>query len=773
MRNSLRARFLLAALFLGILVAVVAHQSESMVRLTNQQNRSTLEGFYGLHTVLEELKKGTDDLTVLLRRADVLPQAEMQEAWSRAKAAADQLAADSRVREQPHFRGLGDSLTVLMGRLDEEVAAAPPRPEEIARHMAPLMRLLHLIERRMYDAVIDRTFAALDTSDVLSKLIWGLGGTWMVVTLGGFLVFELVIRRPLLSMARAMEQEGRLGTFDAPLPAPRSQETATLVKAFASMRAQVQSRQVRLQSIIDNASDGIVTLDRDGLVKSMNPTAEMLFGCRETEAGALSDLLGRPLEPWPPACDGETIIDFQRADGLSMTLSLKFNEFTLGDRTMYTVMVADVTERQALIGKLTVQAERDALTGLYNRRFFTEELGRAWNRSRRSHDPRIALIAIDLDHFKFINDTFGHQGGDQLLIEIAQKLKKRGRQGDIIARMGGDEFSILLFDVDERSIEQVAQSYRLQVANHAFHCDGRTVDIGCSLGVALLDGTAATLEDWVAQADLACRIAKSGGRNRHHIFQESDRGGHAALAAEQDMGVLVRRAVEQNRFQVAYQPVFDLGSDTIAWHEALARMDDCGGGPLLPAAAFMAPAERAELAAEVDFRVMNQALADVAAGVVAGGVSINLSAQSLGLADLDERVAAALRNFAVPAGKVTFEIAETTAVSNLALARDAMARLKSLGCGTAIDGFGSGYSSFLYLRDLPADMVKLNGETVSQCARDPLSLALVHSMREVAAALGCRTVATWVESAEADACVRAAGIGFAQGLFFAPPRLAG
>lgn len=773
MRNSLRARFLFAALVLGILVAFVAHQSETLVRTSNQQNRTTLEGFYGLHAVLEDMKKATEDLTALQRRAGTESPgpAELSEPWIRAKMAASRLAADKRVQEQPHFRGLGDSLTVLVDRLDEEITSRTPPPEEITRHLASLDRLVHLIERRMYDAVIDRTFAALDTSDVLSKLIWGLGGTWMVVTLGGFLVFELVIRRPLLSMARAMEQEGRLGTFDAPLPAPRSQETATLVKAFASMRAQVQSRQVRLQSIIDNASDGIITLDRDGTVKSMNPTAEMLFGCRETEAGTLADLLGKPLTPWPPACDGETITDFQRTDGLSMTLSLKFNEFSLGERTLYTVMVADVTERQALIGKLTVQAERDALTGLYNRRFFTEELSRAWTRSRRVKEPRLALIAIDLDHFKFINDTFGHQAGDQLLIEISQKLKKRGRQGDIIARMGGDEFSILLFDVDDRSIEQVAESYRLQVANHAFHCNGRTVDIGCSLGVSLLGGGAKTLEDWVAQADLACRIAKSSGRNCHHIFRESDHGGYAALNAERDVGSLLRHALAQDHFQVAYQPVFDMTKGTITEYEALARMDDGSGGPLLPASTFIAHAERIGLAAEVDLRVLRQVLADLAAGTLPTSVSVNLSVQSLGLADLAGRIAHALQEFAVAPGKLIFEISETTAVSNLTQTRDVMGALKALGCGTAIDGFGSGYSSCLYLRDLPADMVKLSGETVSQCARDPLSLALVRSMQEVASALGCRAVATWVENAEVEACVRAAGIGLGQGLFFAPPRL--
>lgn len=772
MRNSLRARFLLAAVVLGVLVALVAHQSETLVRTTNLQNRSALEGFYGLHASLEEMKRATEDLSALLRGADG-DRAALINSWAKVEMLASQLSNDGRIRDQPHFRGLGDSLTVVVARLGEEVHANDRHggDDDPTRQTASLERLIHLIERRMYDAVIDRTFAALDTSDVLSKLIWGLGATWMAVSLAGFLVFELVIRRPLLRMTEAMELEGRLGTFDTPLPTPGSQETAALVKAFASMRAQVQSRQMRLQSIIDNASDGIVTLDQDGVVKSMNPTAEMLFGRREAEAGTLTGLLGTSLEFWPPVRDGETVIDFHRADGLAMHVSLKFNEYSLRDRTMYTVMAADVTERQALIRKLTVQAERDPLTGLYNRRFFTEELGRAWSRARRARESRMALIAIDLDHFKFINDTFGHQAGDRLLMEISQKLRKRGRQGDVIARLGGDEFAILLFDVDERSIDQVAQSYRLQVANHPFHCDGRTVEIGCSLGVALMQAEIASLEDWEARADLACRIAKSQGRNRHHLFQDSDADGYAALAGTRHMGAMIRHAVTEGRFQLAYQAVHDLRSGTIVWHEALARMDDGGGGALLPAAAFMADAERSGLAAELDAWVLRQTLADIAnGGMVGESVSLNLSGQSLAKGSLLERIAAALRETAVPPQRITFEIAEPVAVSNLAQTRDIMGGLKALGCGTAIDGFGSGYSSFLYLRDLPADMVKLNGETVAKCATDPLNLALVRAMAGVAAALGCKTVATWVESAEVNALVRDAGITFGQGIFLGPPR---
>lgn len=776
MWNSLRGRFLFTAIVLGLIVAVVAHQSEQLVRASYQESRMAIEGFYSLHTVIEDLKRASEDMAATLRRpgsSDRGIKAAIGSEWLKLQTTTALLTADNRIKDQPHFKGLGESLTVMVTRLGDEVRAEAPKADELTRQLTSFDHLIHLVERRVYDAVIDRTVTALDTSDLLAKFIWGLGITWMAASLGGFMAFELVIRRPLLSVAEAMEMEGRLGTFDTKLPAPRSQETATLVKAFASMRAQVQSRQRRLQSILDNTSDGIVTLDQDGLVKSMNPAAELLFGRKAQDIGcAFTDLLGKPPPLWPPNCDGETIIELRRPNAEPMNLSLKFSAFAIHGLTLYTVMVADVTEHQALIGRLTVQAERDALTGLYNRRFFLEELDRMWTRARRSHGARIALLAIDLDHFKFVNDTFGHQAGDQLLMDIAKKLRKRSRQGDVIARLGGDEFAILLFDVNTGSAERIAQSYRLSIADHPFHCDGRTVEIGCSLGVAVLDNSVATMEELMARADLACRIAKSQGRNCHHVFTESDRQDDAAVALSADMAAKARQAMAEDRLRLAYQPIVALSNGDIRYQEVLLRMDDGQSGPLVTAASFFADAERAGFAYDLDRWVMRRSFADFAAGKTPDsrdGLTINLSAQSVGQGELLTEIAALILETGTDPRRLTFEMAETTAVSNLANTREVMSGLKALGCGTAVSGFGSGYCSFLYLRDLPADMVKLDGDLVRRSAADAVSLVMVQSMTKIARALGRTTVAEFIETAEILAAMQAIGVDCGQGFHFAAP----
>lgn len=776
MWRSLRGRFLFAALVLGLLAAALAHQSERLARSSYRESRAAIERFYELHTVIEDLKKRAEDLAAGLRTVEAGGAGRLDEVrrdWPAVQAAATLLAADNRLSEQPHFRGLNTSLQQVTARLGDEIRAGQPRADELARGLVSLDRLVHLIERRVYDAVIDRTFTAMDTSDLLSKLIWGLGATWVAVSLGGFLVFEFVIRRPLLEVAEAMETEGRLGTFDAPLPSPRSHETATLVNAFAAMRAQVQSRQMRLRSILDNTSDGIVTLDAAGRVASLNPAAAQVFGPGEADAVGLSlgELLGVTLEEWPPRCEGETVIETRPPGGGARALSLKFSAFAIQGATMYTMMVADVTERQALIGKLTVQAERDALTGLYNRRFFLDELARVWNRSRRAGAPHVALIAIDLDHFKFINDTFGHQAGDRLLMEISRKLLKRGRQGDVIARLGGDEFAILLYDVDENSAEHLAESYRLTIADHPFIHDGRTVEIGCSLGMALLDGSVSSQQDFMERADLSCRIAKSTGRNRHHLYRDADRQGYASLAREGSMAGKVRRAVAEGGLQVAFQPIIRLDDGAVVWREALLRMAGEDGASV-PAANFFADAERAGLAAGLDRWMLRRAVSEL--GAAPGGqpgIMLNLSAETIASGTFAAEVASVLRECSADPRSLGFEVDETCAVGNLAVTREMLAALRELGCRTAISRFGSGYCSFMYLRDVPVDMVKVDGELCSQCAHDPASLAVVRAMKDFASALGRLAVAEHVETPEVLAALRTIGMEYGQGFLLGRPSL--
>lgn len=441
------------------------------------------------------------------------------------------------------------------------------------------------------------------------------------------------------------------------------------------------------------------------------------------------------------------------------------------------LLIDDVANQVGLANEQIANHERilrlsrtDSLTGLFNRRAFFEEIARRFNRLSREHRPA-ALIYVDLDNFKLVNDVHGHHAGDQALLKVRDLLLQHTRPTDIVARLGGDEFAILAFDVDEEGAAVIADSYNRQLADYTFQAKGRSVDIGCSIGVALLGPELEGGVDVLARADLACHIAKQQGRNRYHFYQPEDEQSTARLTAEIGYGKLLRDALANDHLALNFQPIVELPGGQVRLHEVLVRLRNRDGS-YLAAGAFVTEAERLGLATDIDIWVVRNAFAAIAKGQVPAGpgrFSINLSGRSIGDARLTAAITEALHEHAIIPANIVFEFTETAAFTSLAHAKDFIAWLRGHGFQTALDDFGAGYSSFVYLRELSTDYVKLDGSLVRSIDSDPLNLAVVRAMSDVARVLGRRLIAEFVENAAIAAHLHDVGIDLAQGYHFGRP----
>lgn len=797
MWTSLRGRFALVASALLLVFLAMSLYAQDLVRSRRADSDDLVSQYYGIHKHLEDAKDGLRRLESSLYPFVMHGAAEGSQTLRqdlRALVGLRELLRSDALINGPDLRELAAALDHSLVKLDREVKTllavdgGPDwREKRVRGQIGPAVRsaykFVHLVERRIYDAVLTSTFQSLGTSDIVSRLSRAGALMVAVLLLAGYAAFELSIRRPLLKVAQALDAEGRGESLPPALPEARTRELALLTAAFNGMRRQVRSRQLRLESVLNNTSDGIITIDSRRRIQAFNAAAAALFGYQE------GDVTGEDL--WQllsgdtaqlihddgindTALQREIYLLGRRRDGTVFDLSCKVSEFTIDGRRLFNAMVADVSERKAMFDRLTYLAEHDPLTGLYNRRYFMEELHRVTERAKRGSGSPAALLVVDLDHFKLVNDTLGHQAGDQLLVEIARKLKERGREGDLMARLGGDEFAVLVFDVDEAAAGQVATSYCRRLADYSFKFMGRAVEIGCSIGVAMLT-TEVTKQDVLPRADLACRIAKQQGRNRCHFYQPEDEQSTARLSAEIGYARLINHALAEGRLALVFQPIVDLADGHPVLHEVLVRLrnDD---GSLLPAYSFITEAERLGLAPDIDAWVVENALAAIAEGQVPAGArrfSINLSGLSIG----HPRVAAVIREgldrYGVDPHRIVFELTETAAVTSLTEAQAFIHWLRGLGCETALDDFGSGYASFLYLRELPTDYVKLDGALIRNIDSDRLSLAVVKAMNDVAQTLGRKTVAEFVENEVVARHLKEIGVDYGQGYFFGRPALAG
>ena len=407
-------------------------------------------------------------------------------------------------------------------------------------------------------------------------------------------------------------------------------------------------------------------------------------------------------------------------------------------------------------------AFHDALTGLVNRYEFETRLKLALSGAHEGF--RHALLYLDLDQFKIINDTCGHAAGDELLRQLAAMLRGPIRDADTLARLGGDEFGVLLHgcsleharDVAER-ILQIIREFRFAWQHNAF-------SIGASIGLVMLEDPTQTLSDVLRDADMACYAAKENGRNRIHVFRSDDQ---ALRRRHGEMKWVARlnNALEQNRFVLFTQRIVPLASREGLHHEFLLRLRE-DDGELVPPGAFIPAAERYNLMPALDRWVVRNALAYIAGSArpASGEVSfINLSGATLSDELFADFVTEQARAHGVPFGSIGFEITETAAISSLASALDFIGRVKALGCPVALDDFGAGLSSFSYLKAIPADYLKIDGRFILSMLEEPMDSAIVEAVNRIGHVAGLRTIAEFVESEALKEKLAAIGVDYAQG----------
>jgi diguanylate cyclase (GGDEF)-like protein/PAS domain S-box-containing protein len=429
----------------------------------------------------------------------------------------------------------------------------------------------------------------------------------------------------------------------------------------------------------------------------------------------------------------------------------------------------DISERKESAHRLEFLVDHDFLTGLSNRRHFEQALAQEVERAARYGYPG-AVLLIDLDNFKEVNDTFGHMAGDDLLKGIAGLLKHRMRHTDTLARIGGDEFAVLLPQIRAEQAQVVAGEFVKSLARQTAMLASQSIRITASVGVALFDGLDAM--DVLACADLAMYEAKQAGRNRFVIFRPGADGTEPESTRHKE-AERIRRAIQEDHFVIFWQPILDLETMKIDRHEILLRLPGGEDRELLPPTSFLYVAERFGLIMAIDRMVVRKAIALIAAHSRAGRklvLHVNLSGKSMSDPKFVGIVEEALVEGGIDPACLVLEIAETAALSNLEQARVFADRLRSVGCQLALDDFGAGFASFYCLKNLPFDYLKIDGEFIRDLGANPVNKLVVQAIVGIARGMGKKTVAEFVGDADTARLLRESGVDYAQGYHIGPPQ---
>ncbi len=430
----------------------------------------------------------------------------------------------------------------------------------------------------------------------------------------------------------------------------------------------------------------------------------------------------------------------------------------------------DITERRTMERELRHMADHDPLTGLLNRRGLETELERHVTHVNRYGD-RGALLVLDLDHFKAVNDTLGHEAGDRLIVNVATLLRGRLRSSDAVARLGGDEFAILLPDANAEVAQHVAEQIVADIHANAVVEQGQTSrHVTASIGVTMFTQGQDNSEAVLVDADLAMYDAKEAGRDQVAVHS-GGRDEQPRMKARLEWIDRIRSALDHGQFTLHAQPIVELHSDRVSQCELLLRMVD-DSGDTIPPGAFLYIAERYDLIQELDEWVARQAIELVAREQAAGrvgAVEINVSAKSLANDRLLHVIESQLAHHQIDPGRLIFEVTETAAISHMALARTFAERLKRLGCRFALDDFGAGFGGFYYLKHIPFDYLKIDREFVTDCLHNRTDQLVIEALVSLAHGLNKQTIAEGVEDHETELFLRRRGVDLAQGYHIGRP----
>ncbi|MES2258953.1 MAG: EAL domain-containing protein [Pseudomonadota bacterium] len=541
---------------------------------------------------------------------------------------------------------------------------------------------------------------------------------------------------------------------------------------------------------LGSIGDGVMTTDAQGMTRYLNRVAEQLTGWSLELARGLPiektlKLVDEAQEATPLEHVATKCLRQKQSIGMSNGTQLVTRDgrriavedsaapiWSSGGEMLGAVVVfRDVSHERRLSQQLSWYASHDTLTGLMNRREFENQIAAALHTAK--HEGHLhALLYIDLDQFKIVNDTCGHSAGDVLLQLLAKMLQLEMRDSDILARLGGDELGVLLPHCPPNQAILIADQLRQSIKNFRFVWDSHSFEIGASIGVAEVNHDSKTMTELLMAADQACYLAKEQGRNRVHFYRESD----LMLAQRQGEMQWVSRlneAFEQQNFRLFAMPIVKLHEPQQVHDEVLIRIQSGKGDLILPGA-FIPAAERYDLMVAIDRWVIRAVCHHVkevrgsrpaAAGdpVQLALYSINLSGMSLNDEGLHDYIIAQFDEYEIAPEQICFEITETAAIANLPKAQLFMTGLKKLGCRFSLDDFGSGLSSFAYLKALPVDYLKIDGVFIRDITSNAINCALVKAINEVGHVMGMLTVAEYVEDGATLSLVRDLGVDYAQG----------
>jgi diguanylate cyclase (GGDEF)-like protein/PAS domain S-box-containing protein len=583
---------------------------------------------------------------------------------------------------------------------------------------------------------------------------------------------------------REQRWEQRVDAIEAELFA-RMRDLRAAQDAAEIAAAELEASEQRARAVLDTAVDGIITIDAAGVVQSVNRAAERLFGYAPREIVGRNVKILMP-EPYRSEHDGylerylrtrePRIIgsgreaEGRRKDGTTFPVELSVSEVDT-DPPLYTGVVRDITERKRLEEELTRQALHDPLTGLANRTLVLDRLQHALSRLER-HPGVVALLFIDLDRFKVVNDTLGHEAGDELLVQIAARLEATVRPGDLVARLGGDEFVVLCEDLGNAAAAESIARRLVETVRSPLPLRAGEAFVSASVGV-VTDTGQRTASELLGDADAAMYRAKEQGRARYIVLDDAARARADDLL---QLGADLHRALDRGELTALYQPLVHLTSGEVLAAEALVRWQHPRRGLLAPGA-FLPLADDLGLTSVLDSWMLRAASRQAAStGRLTGrpvGAWVNLSSRSFADRRLVDTVTDALRDAGLDPGLLTLEITEGALMQDAAATVRVLRALKDIGVQLAVDDFGTGYSSLAYLQQFPVHALKVDRSFVAQldgpAEQAEASAAIVQAIVNLAAGLGLTTVAEGIETAGQLAAVTALGCDLGQGYFLGRP----
>jgi len=569
-----------------------------------------------------------------------------------------------------------------------------------------------------------------------------------------------------------------------------SSEMKMLLSGFNSMGDRIKLTQSRLAEqkerllvTLESIADGVIATDKFGNINYINPAAEKITGWNEADSmkkpadsvfQIVNEITGIPISSSIEESLSMKSVIFSHDNTALLTrsgdrISIKSSIAPIFDANREIIGVViifqNVTEARDLAKKLIYQATHDPLTELTNRPEFEQRL--QLSIAKFVDDERHALLYLDLDQFKIINDTSGHTAGDALLKQIAMVIRGAVRDSDTVARLGGDEFAIFLPNCDLPQAREIAEKIRKLISDFTFIWAESHYKIGVSIGLIPIVRDGQSAESIMREADIACYTAKDLGRNRIHIYEEGDEE-LLRRHGEMQWVSLITEAINEDRLLLFGQHIVPLNSNSdIEYYEILIRYIDKSGVIAFPGA-FLPAIERYGQAADLDRWVIaavfeNKSIVDYLCKHNNVRININLSGQTLSDPSLFDFVEDLLQKSNLPNRSVCFEITETVAVTNLPAASKFIRSMKLLGCEFSLDDFGSGMSSFAYLKNLPVDFLKIDGGFINDINKNKVNYAMVQAINEIGHVMGIRTIAEFVENREVFSLLKELKVDYAQG----------